>query len=224
MRTPANMQLYAAHDQAFATTIASAMAYRELRELLAEPEMEVLPEDLQAFYDEYIARRTIVIQAFNTDIAAIDALYQATIQAVRDGTLAIWNPAKEQAAIQMPAAIPKRQIGSQQAPPAPQPGAPYSINLDALPDEAADQAAPAAGRKVYSQKWQEAVGIGEDILRDLPELPDAAADFAESVQARVADQIEWIQENRRVTDKMLTSLERTAKGVARWLKGRDDDD
>jgi hypothetical protein len=229
MRTPVNMQLFGAHEQAFTKTIACAQAYRDLRELLAEPEMEVLPEDLQAFYEEYIARRTVLLQAFAADVAAADELYRMTVRAVRDGQVAVCNPTKQQEAIAVPAAIGQQPIAvapaaaPAQAAPAGQAATPFSFNLDGLPDENAKPAAEPK-RKVYSQRWQEAVGIGEDILKALPDLPEAADDFAENVETRVADQVEWIKDNQRVTDKLLGSLERTAKGVERWMRGREDDD
>jgi len=49
------------------------------------------------------------------------------------------------------------------------------------------------------------------------ELQDRAFDFGASVEEKVYDIAEWIEENEHVTDAQLNALENMHGGVARWL-------
>lgn len=56
-----------------------------------------------------------------------------------------------------------------------------------------------------------------EILSDITELPDRAYDFGSSVEAKVVEIREWIEENMHVTPAQQEALDSMQGGVQRWL-------
>lgn len=65
--------------------------------------------------------------------------------------------------------------------------------------------------------FEEAIEYAEEILSDLDNLPERAADFAESVREKVEGMKDWMEEHQTVTEKMVTALENIRAGVDKWL-------
>jgi hypothetical protein len=66
-------------------------------------------------------------------------------------------------------------------------------------------------------QWKAALERCCEITRMVEELQDRAFDFGASVEEKVYDIAEWIEENEHVTDAQLNALENMHGGVARWL-------
>jgi hypothetical protein len=70
-----------------------------------------------------------------------------------------------------------------------------------------------------------ALGICDDILAKLDDLPGDADEFKESVGSKVASMRDWIESNDKVTDKMKTALENMQGGVNKWMRrGADEEE
>lgn len=57
-----------------------------------------------------------------------------------------------------------------------------------------------------------------DLLADVDDLPDRAADFGDGVATTTLDLLETVERLGRVTDRQIYALENMARGVARWLE------
>jgi len=66
--------------------------------------------------------------------------------------------------------------------------------------------------------YEEAIELCDDILSSLEDLPEHAEDFSDSVHEKVTSMRDWIDENERVTDKMISALENIQSGVSKWLR------
>jgi hypothetical protein len=65
-------------------------------------------------------------------------------------------------------------------------------------------------------KIQDAKVLAELILSKVNDLPEAAEDFAASVEEKTNGILEWIEENDHVTDAQIKALDNMADGVERW--------
>lgn len=68
----------------------------------------------------------------------------------------------------------------------------------------------------------EALELANSILKDLGDLPEEAAEFAESVERKVTDMAEWIESKDHCTEKQSTALQNMRAGVDRWLENVRD--
>lgn len=66
--------------------------------------------------------------------------------------------------------------------------------------------------------YEEALEFADDLLADIGDLPDRAADFRDSVQEKVEGMREWMLEHETVTEKMVSALENIRTGVDKWLR------
>lgn len=66
--------------------------------------------------------------------------------------------------------------------------------------------------------YEEAIELCDEILASLEDLPEQAEDFSDSVYEKVTSMRVWIEENERVTDKMISALENIQAGVSKWLR------
>ena len=66
---------------------------------------------------------------------------------------------------------------------------------------------------------EEALELCDEILEMTEELADneRAEEFAASVTEKVTSMKKWIEDNKRVTDKMTTSLGNMKAGCEKWL-------
>lgn len=65
---------------------------------------------------------------------------------------------------------------------------------------------------------EETVAIADEILERVPELPERAADFAESVDEKAASIKQTIQNSNHVTPAQRRALENMLSGVKRWIR------
>lgn len=65
--------------------------------------------------------------------------------------------------------------------------------------------------------YEEALEFADDLLADIGDLPDRAADFRDSIQEKVEGMREWMLEHETVTEKMVAALENIRTGVDKWL-------
>jgi hypothetical protein len=66
------------------------------------------------------------------------------------------------------------------------------------------------------EDWEEFIEEGESLLTRLDDLPDRAADFADSVREKVEGMVGWAREHEQATDRMWGALENMSDGVRRW--------
>lgn len=66
--------------------------------------------------------------------------------------------------------------------------------------------------------WEAAIELCEEILAELADLPDRAADFSEGVEERVTSIQEWIEDNQHVTSNMEEALQNIMSGVLKWKR------
>jgi len=66
--------------------------------------------------------------------------------------------------------------------------------------------------------WEGAVEFGKELLELLRELPEAADDFAVSVEEKALSIMEWVEENKHVTEGQIMALENMMKGVLKWRR------
>jgi len=64
----------------------------------------------------------------------------------------------------------------------------------------------------------QAMATGNDILKSIPEVPEEGQDFAYSVEEKVLGIMEWITENKRVTELQEIALENMSNGIAKWIR------
>lgn len=70
--------------------------------------------------------------------------------------------------------------------------------------------------------WEEALALCEEIRELLPDLPDAADDFATSIKEKIDSIAEWIADREHVTPAQLSALENMKAGCERWLEHNDE--
>ena len=63
----------------------------------------------------------------------------------------------------------------------------------------------------------EAIERIDQILADIPNIPDAGADFAESVEEKLSSIRETISKKGRVTDRQEDAIENMGAGVMKWV-------
>jgi len=66
--------------------------------------------------------------------------------------------------------------------------------------------------------WEGAVEYGKELLELLKELPEAADDFAVSVEEKALSIMEWAEENKHVTEGQIVALENMRKGALKWRR------
>lgn len=66
--------------------------------------------------------------------------------------------------------------------------------------------------------WSAFLADAKALLGVLDDLPEAADDFADSVQAKLWGMIEWVEEARHVTPKMEEALDNMEAGARRWRR------
>ena len=71
--------------------------------------------------------------------------------------------------------------------------------------------------KVFSDWGREALELCEDILEALPELPERAEEFADSVEEKTLQIKKWAEIDA-VTDGQLIALRNMKKGVYKWIR------
>jgi hypothetical protein len=67
------------------------------------------------------------------------------------------------------------------------------------------------------QQYEEAVDLCDEIMDLLSELPEKAWDFRNSVEGKVQDMRDWIEQHRRCTPKQMEALRNMKKGAENWL-------
>lgn len=69
-------------------------------------------------------------------------------------------------------------------------------------------------------EFKDAVKLCDEILASLADLPDSetAQNFSESVESKVTDMKQWIEENETVTEKQMSALENMNRGVQKWIR------
>lgn len=69
---------------------------------------------------------------------------------------------------------------------------------------------------------EEALELGQEILDMIEEMDDdtkdRGCDFFVSVEEKVTDMLNTIEENDRCSDGQMTALENMRDGVARWIR------
>lgn len=68
-----------------------------------------------------------------------------------------------------------------------------------------------------SMDYEDAIELADEILAMCEDLPERAEDFRDSIETKVKDMREWIEENQYVTERMATALENMHGGVTAWL-------
>lgn len=66
-------------------------------------------------------------------------------------------------------------------------------------------------------EWEDADELCDEILADIEDIPEAGADFAESVRDKVESIQATIQGNANATDRQVAALENIHAGVKKWL-------
>jgi len=69
----------------------------------------------------------------------------------------------------------------------------------------------------FTANGTRALELGRDILIDMEDMPDKAAEFVESVTAKVKSMLEHVEKYGNASDKMVTALENMRYGQLRWL-------
>ena len=64
--------------------------------------------------------------------------------------------------------------------------------------------------------WKEALADIEESLPRLEKLPEAAEDFACSVQEKLESMATWIEENEHVTEAQSTAIQNMINGIEKW--------
>lgn len=65
-------------------------------------------------------------------------------------------------------------------------------------------------------EWEDALDMIDEALCEVEDLPDNAADFAESVEEKLRNLDEWISDNEHVTASQFAAIENMAAGIRRW--------
>lgn len=66
---------------------------------------------------------------------------------------------------------------------------------------------------------EEAVDVCTEILEEiLPDLPDRAEDFRESVEERISDVRDWIITRNYVTEAQVEMIENTKEACLKWVR------
>jgi hypothetical protein len=66
--------------------------------------------------------------------------------------------------------------------------------------------------------WEDFIPEIEAALSDVEELPEAAADFAVSVEEKLSGIQFWIQENEHITDAQAHAVKNMMLGIQKWLQ------
>lgn len=69
-----------------------------------------------------------------------------------------------------------------------------------------------------SCKWREALEVADAILLLLPELPEKAEEFVESVEGKVESIRGWVEDNEHVTEKQESALDNMLRGAEKWSR------
>lgn len=65
----------------------------------------------------------------------------------------------------------------------------------------------------------EAIEVCEEIIEDLiPQLPERAEDFRNSIEEKMRDVQDWIIERNHVTDAQSSMIENTRAACWRWIE------
>jgi len=66
--------------------------------------------------------------------------------------------------------------------------------------------------------WEDALEIADEILDMIDnDLPEEAEEFAESVEEKVRDIRNWIEDHRHVTERQVEALENMKRGCEKWM-------
>lgn len=82
-------------------------------------------------------------------------------------------------------------------------------------------AAPPARARGQGEDWQRAIADIDAALSDIDDIPEAGQDFASSVQEKLEGMRRWIEDNGKVTEKMLLAIDNMHSGILRWTE-RDE--
>lgn len=66
--------------------------------------------------------------------------------------------------------------------------------------------------------WEGALDEIDEALDDINELPDRAADFAESVEEKLRGIDQWITNASHVTDAQMEAIENIRDGIDKWME------
>jgi len=66
--------------------------------------------------------------------------------------------------------------------------------------------------------WQDVLANIEQALEQIPDLPERAEDFANSVDEKLCSIHEWITENEHVTEPQETAVANMIAAIDRWLE------
>lgn len=77
---------------------------------------------------------------------------------------------------------------------------------------------PQRDKSADDTEWQARLDQCQELLDMLDDLPDRAADFAESVREKTQSIAEWIEENEHVTQAQCEALNNMESGAERWLQ------
>lgn len=67
------------------------------------------------------------------------------------------------------------------------------------------------------QPWEDALALCATVLDILPDLPERADDFRESVKEKVESIADWIADREHVTDEQVKALQNMKHGCEAWL-------
>lgn len=66
--------------------------------------------------------------------------------------------------------------------------------------------------------WEDCIGDIDEALSNLSGLPEAAADFAASVEEKLTSIREWVEDNEHVTEAQEDAVDNMAAGIRKWMR------
>ena len=236
---------HAAFEHYQALFSATRWAIQDLEDVLRATFNPGVELDLGVLHEEYMARRQQVFDAFQSDLAAEDAVLTALLHQWLV-PLSEGRPADEEAVLRI-LASPASAIADEDLPdfgepePEPEPEPELVRVASPLPWKRYAQApAPAAkpaerkparkrsppkrhtpaasSARVEEGDWMEALQVIEETLALLDDLPEQAEDFRESVQDKLENICDWVREREFVTDAQANAINNMARGVDKWLQ------
>ncbi len=66
--------------------------------------------------------------------------------------------------------------------------------------------------------WQDAKETADQILEMVDELPEAAEEFATSIEEKTQSIRAWISEHEHTTDNQINALDNMHRGAEKWLQ------
>lgn len=81
---------------------------------------------------------------------------------------------------------------------------------------------PLSDNDIKAGKIEDAKVLADLILSKVNDLPEAAEEFAASIEEKTSGILEWIEENDHVTDAQIDALDSMAAGVERWEENNAD--